>query len=93
LTAPTSGTYQGILFFQDRNITSGGASSITGGTSSNMSGTIYLPGGDLTFAGNSTSTMTLALVVRNLTLTGNSRLTKDLTGNLTAVKTNASLVQ
>jgi len=93
LTAPTTGDYQGILFFQDRNITSGGTSSITGGSNSNLRGTIYMPTGDLSFSGGSTANLTLAFVVRNLTVTGTSQLQRDATGNVTALKTTASLVQ
>jgi hypothetical protein len=93
LTAPTEGDYQGILFFQDHTINTGGSSSITGGTNSNLSGTIYMPTGDLSFSGNSTASLTLAFVVRKLTVTGTSQLQRDAIGDLTAVKTTASLVQ
>lgn len=93
LTAPTSGAYQGILIFQDRAISSGSASSITGSSDSNLSGTVYMPTADLSFSGSSASSLTLALVVRSLAITGSSQLNKDTTGAVTAVKTTASLVQ
>jgi len=92
LTAPTSGDYQGVLFFQDRNVGSGSNNTITGGSNSILSGTVYLPTGDLSFSGNST-TLTLALIVSDLTVTGTSQLQKDTTGTATAARAIASLVQ
>jgi hypothetical protein len=43
LSAQTSGSYQGILFYQDRSMTSPGASTIAGGANLNLTGSLYFP--------------------------------------------------
>lgn len=46
LTAPTSGTYAGIAFFNDRSVplgAGGGASLLGGGTTSKIQGALYFP--------------------------------------------------
>jgi hypothetical protein len=43
LSAANSGTYQGILFYQDRSIASPGTSYFAGGTKMNLSGSLYFP--------------------------------------------------
>jgi hypothetical protein len=52
LTAPTSGTYSGILFYQPGNSTDLQQDTINGGSNLILTGAIYLPGGNLTFNGN-----------------------------------------
>ncbi len=49
LTAPSTGTYAGILFYQDRRSTA--ASNFNGGSTARLTGALYFPGGDLTFNG------------------------------------------
>jgi hypothetical protein len=86
LTAPTSGTYRGILFFQDRSINSSSQNTISGGSTDNLSGSIYMPTGQLVFSGGSTSgPLTLAIVVKDFTVSGASYLRKDTTGALTGM--------
>jgi hypothetical protein len=87
MTAPSSGTYQGILFFQDRNITSSATNTITGGSSGTFSGTIYMPTGNVQFNGNSTTRQTLAFVVDTFTAVGTSYFQADVTGGLTGFNT------
>ena len=43
LSAQTSGAYQGILFYQDRSVTSPGSSTIAGGANLNLTGSLYFP--------------------------------------------------
>jgi hypothetical protein len=43
LSAPTSGTYQGLAFFQDRSITYSSANSISDAGTGNITGTFYFP--------------------------------------------------
>lgn len=50
LTAPTSGAYKGIAYFQDRSNTSS-LNNIANGATVNMSGTLYAPNAPLTIAG------------------------------------------
>ena len=52
LSASSSGTYKGVLFYRDRrapNI----EIKINGGASSHLTGALYFPSSDITFAGNS----------------------------------------
>jgi Putative Flp pilus-assembly TadE/G-like len=68
LTAPTSGTYSGILFFQSRSDTS--ALSITGSSGSTIQGILYAPAAALTLTGSGTMTVSLDIIVDSLTETG-----------------------
>lgn len=95
LSAPTSGDYQGILMYQDRSITSSAASAIGGGSTESFSGTIYMPTATLDFAGgSSTNSLTMALVVNDIDIVGNSYLAKDATGTVTGLsQPKVSIVQ
>lgn len=56
LIAPSSGTYNGILFFQDRSISSTSSSAdsnIAGGSGTAVQGTLYFPTTNLTYSGSS----------------------------------------
>ena len=93
LTAPTSGTYQGVLFFQDRSISSSAANTFSGGSSSNISGSVYLPTAQLYFSGGtSTTPLTMALVCKDLNVSGSAYLAKDPTGALTGMPAVSSSV-
>jgi Flp pilus assembly protein TadG len=70
VSAPTSGTYNGILFFEDPNDTN--AMSITGSTGSAISGIFYAPAAALSMSGSSGATISADLVVSSLSMTGTS---------------------
>jgi Flp pilus assembly protein TadG len=53
-SAPTSGTYSGIVFFGDRTVTNGN-NNFSGGTTSNIGGAIYFPTQKVTYSGGSSS--------------------------------------
>jgi Flp pilus assembly protein TadG len=73
LSAPTSGTYAGILFYQDRNSTAKITHSFTGGGTMDLDGTLYFPNQGLKFAGGTNLVRSSTyLVVKTLTFTGNS---------------------
>jgi len=57
LTAPTSGSYAGVLFYQDPTVTwsASNGSIIAGAANSVYQGLIYFPTTDLTYAGNSST--------------------------------------
>src|SRR5213593_4671650 len=75
LSAPTSGAMEGMLFFQDRSITSGPTNSITGGSTLNLEGAVYFPTTPLTFTGGSSgSTGCSILVASTISFTGPSSL-------------------
>jgi Flp pilus assembly protein TadG len=77
LSAPTSGTYSGILFYGART---GSVSSNTfnGGAASRFTGAIYFPNGDVTyngnFAGNGGCTQ---IVARTIDWTGNTTINQN----------------
>ena len=75
LTAPTSGSMQGIAIYGDRNMPAGTAFNLTGGGTQNFGGAIYLPKANLSFSGgNGTSTSCTKVIADTLTFTGSSNL-------------------
>ncbi len=84
LTAPTSGTYWGLLFFQDRTLSSPPASTLNGGSTQNLNGTVYLPGSGVTYNGGSTSSVT-ALVADTISFVGASYFGTDTNGTTTGI--------
>jgi Flp pilus assembly protein TadG len=76
LSAPTSGTFEGFLFFQDPSIAVGSAgATIVGNSSSTFDGIVYLPTTTLTYVGNSGGSGYTILVAYDITITGNSSFT------------------
>jgi len=74
LTAPLSGTYQGISVFQSR--TDATAMSLVGGTSQFINGVIYGPAAALSYAGGATGTSLSTLLITNtISFVGNSNIT------------------
>ena len=69
LTAPTSGTYAGILFFQDAADTQAATFAGTGTTS--LTGALYLPGAAVSLAANSGAAYTI-VVANGITFTGSA---------------------
>lgn len=69
LTAPASGTYEGIVIAQDRSCSAG--DSLSGGGALHVSGIVYLPAARLTLSGGSEmSVLNTILVTNTLTITG-----------------------
>jgi Flp pilus assembly protein TadG len=90
LSAPTSGTYKGLLFWQDDSVhpASNNGSVITGGPSpstganSVFDGILYFPTTDLTYGGGSSVTTGgtvgyTMLIGYNVTMNGNSQINSD----------------
>jgi len=76
LTAQDTGTYAGVLFYQDPRVTSGSTTTINGNSGATLKGAFYFPNGDLTFNGNAGMTITcLQLVALHLSFSGNSTIT------------------
>ena len=84
LTAPTSGTYQGMLFLQDRNITYATTNNFTGSATSSFTGTLYFPSTAVNYTGNSSGTFT-AIIAKTLTFTGTSNIKNDPAGTYTGL--------
>lgn len=75
LSAPTSGTYTGILFFQDRSIPSTAkGSTITGSSTSTFDGAIYFSTTSVTYSGSSSSGGYTIIVADTVSISGNSVL-------------------
>jgi len=75
-----SGTYEGILIFQDRTLgTSGGNGDVIQGnqTGSHLDGVIYVPKGLITYTGNMDGTGYQSIVADTITFTGNSTMSSD----------------
>lgn len=91
-SAPSSGTYQGMLFFQDRTKTYAGANQFTG--SGNVSsGTFYFPTTEIDYSGSGNAVYQ-ALVGSVVKFTGSGNLTNDTTGQYTGfVKTSLAMIQ
>jgi hypothetical protein len=55
LTAPSSGSYSGVLFFQDRYANAGFTNTLTGGSNSTILGAIYTPTQTVRVSGGSSA--------------------------------------
>jgi hypothetical protein len=88
-SAPDSGVYEGLLFFQDRNVTYGPANVFNGNNASNTTGAFYFPTTSLTYSGSSSGRYQ-ALVAKKVTMTGNSNFLNDPSGAYTALASKSS---
>ena len=83
LSAPTSGTYTNILFFQDRS--QGGTSdnnTFSGGSTEQLTGILYFEPSGVTYTGgSSTNVPNMGIVADTVTFTGNGFLQGGITGN------------
>jgi Flp pilus assembly protein TadG len=95
LSAPTSGTYKGVLFYQDRGIVTSANNAIGGGANQSYTGSIYMPSAALSYVGGSvTHALTTVLIAKTITISGNAFLAKDDTGELTGIpQTMVGLIQ
>jgi hypothetical protein len=73
LSAPTSGTYKAILFWD----TSSSNSTISGGSSSTFDGALYFPNGNLKYAGNSSSSGYSIIAAGTIEFTGSAAIGDD----------------
>jgi Flp pilus assembly protein TadG len=72
LTAPTSGTYNGILIYQDPSDTNTGE--FNGTPITNLTGIIYMPNAELEISGNSTVNLDTDLIIGSLYDKGNATI-------------------
>lgn len=96
LSAPTSGEWEAILFYQDRNIVSTKVNTISGGSTMNVEGSLYFPTTNLVYTGGSTNHGAYTVIVAyRLTLTGPSGIGSDFSGLASGspVKTKVSLAE
>jgi hypothetical protein len=84
LSAPTSGTYGGMLFFQDRNYQSTknvDSSSFGGGVNETLTGALYFPGTPLTYAGNPNAVVSSLIIAYQIAINGNTSINNNLLVN------------
>jgi hypothetical protein len=84
LSAPTSGPLKDILFYQDRRARHlSSENTLIGNATSTLNGSIYFPGSNLNFTGNSTTSgICVRIVALRITMTGNSQVTMRCPGNV-----------
>jgi len=93
LTAPATGTYAGVLMYQDRRIPFG-ASQINGNSLSGFQGSFYFPSRQLTFNGTSgMHTECLQLVARRVAFSGNSNIQNNCPANSGSKAYDATMVR
>lgn len=72
LSAPTSGTYSGLVFFGDRSATSGNQS-FGGGSGSSITGAIYFPTQNVSYSGGSNSgSYCTQVIASTVSISGNA---------------------
>ncbi len=75
LSAPTSGPFAGVLFYQDRDVDSGGKSVIVSSSKNDLQGVAYFPTTDVELRGGKvTSSEEMKIVARRVELTGKLKL-------------------
>lgn len=75
LSATTTGTYAGVLFYQDRRAAAGTTNSVNGNALSAFQGGFYFASQDLSFSGTSgMTTDCVQLVSRRVTFIGNTNI-------------------
>ncbi|GAO37967.1 hypothetical protein SCH01S_01_01300 [Sphingomonas changbaiensis NBRC 104936] len=75
LSAPSDGTYQGLIFYQDRRAADGSANKVNGNTNSFYQGALYFPKQQVTFNGTAgMSTDCMQIVGRRVEFLGNSSI-------------------
>ena len=84
LSAETSGSYEGVLFYQDRSVASPAASMFAGGAAMNLTGSLYFPHSGLNINNGATSS-TMAIVADTVNFAGGVNLKADPGGSKTGL--------
>jgi hypothetical protein len=95
-SAQSSGTYLGLLFFQDRSITSNVNAQFIGGSTMQLTGSLYFPTTVLNYSnGSTTESYSTGLVAKQIAFSGGtSSVSYDPTGQKTGLFSNVvALVQ
>jgi hypothetical protein len=94
LSAPTTGALAGILIFQDRSVTGGGNSDLTGGTTMTLNGAVYFPTTALSFSGGTAAHYTL-IVSKTVSFSGGVTVNSDYSSlpNGSPIKASASMCE
>ena len=89
-TAPTVGSYNGYLFYQ--NILDTSALSLQGGSTTYMNGSLYAPGAAINIGNGSGATLSGGIVARSLSMTGGGTFNAASTTNLGSLSTGSAKV-
>lgn len=96
LSAPTSGDYAGIVFYQDRHATQANppaANTFNGGSALKLTGALYFPNGNLEYEGGADQVGCTQIIADTLKFTGNSSIVINDACEGTGVTTIAPSVQ
>ncbi len=75
MSAPTSGEYSGVAFYQDRGSPIGLSSKFNGGSTMDITGAVYMPQGQLTFnGGNSINGSCTQIIANTVAFSGNNNI-------------------
>lgn len=81
LSAPISGTYEGLLFYQDPSLSSTNynkQNTVSGGSSTKFEGTLYFPNSPLYYSGGSSNSSAYTIIVADIiNFSGPSTLNAD----------------
>jgi Flp pilus assembly protein TadG len=91
LTAPTSGTYNGVLIYQPSSNTN--LISLTGNSGATLKGIVYAPNAAVSITGNSGSSIFADFVTKSLSLVGNASFNDYASINANSVLTSVKLVE
>jgi hypothetical protein len=91
LTAPTSGTYDGVVIYQP--LSNPNPISLNGNSGSTFQGIIYAPGSAVSLTGNSGSSIYADFVAKSLSLVGNASFNDYSAINSSSVLTAVKLVE
>lgn len=76
LTAPTTGSLAGILFFQDRSVAAGPQNTFSNGSASKFDGALYFPTTALSYTGGAAGLYTI-IVAKTVSFSGGITLKND----------------
>jgi hypothetical protein len=88
-SAPTYGTYQGVLFFQDGRIPTTpnplASATFAGGATMNLTGSLYFPSTTVSYSNGSSSAGNVAIVANKVLFQGGATFNYDPTGQQTGL--------
>ncbi len=80
LSAETSGSYLGVLFYQDRSITSAANATFAGGATEALTGSLYFPTTAVSFSNGTSGGGNTAIVADQVSFVGGANIRYDPTG-------------
>jgi hypothetical protein len=92
LSAPTSGSYNGLLIWEASGNSS--AMSLSGGSNQTLNGVVYVPNSPLTYSGGSSTNATNTTIVANqLTLSGTSYIAAPAANGITGAASGVFILE